>query len=64
MTVLSNYLGGSTETVAKGPMSDNSYLLYGYKWFSSATDARVAFTLARIMDSSGLITKVKSVAKL
>lgn len=51
-------LGGGTDTVAKGPLADDSYLLYGYKWFSSATDAQVAFTLARIMDSEESVTKV------
>lgn len=42
-------VAGGTETVAvKGP--DGRYRLYGYKFFSSATDANVALTLARIVD--------------
>ncbi len=36
------------------PACDN-YLLYGYKWFSSAIDAQVAFTLARIVDEKDSI---------
>ncbi len=38
-----------TETVAI-PQPDGSFTLHGYKWFSSATDADVALTLARIVD--------------
>jgi len=41
-----------TETVAV-PEEDGSYKLHGYKWFSSATDANVTFTLARVMNSCG-----------
>ncbi|GFT22053.1 hypothetical protein NPIL_529201, partial [Nephila pilipes] len=36
----------STETVAV-PEND-FYRLYGYKWFSSATDSNMALTLARV----------------
>ncbi|KAL5015901.1 hypothetical protein ScPMuIL_005490 [Solemya velum] len=47
--------GGSD--VAKGTetyaihQNDGSYGLYGYKWFSSATDADMTLTLARVLDS-------------
>lgn len=30
--------------------SDNHYKLYGYKWFSSATDSDMTITLARVLD--------------
>lgn len=42
-----------TETLAI-PQSDGSYKLYGYKWFTSATDSDVAVTLARIVDHNGI----------
>jgi len=41
-----------TETLAK-KQSDGTYKLYGYKWFTSATDADVSLTLARIIDEQG-----------
>jgi len=44
-----------TETVAV-KQSDGSYKLYGYKWFSSATDADVALTLARDCDERSYCT--------
>ena len=44
-----------TETVAV-KQSDGSYKLYGYKWFSSATDADMALTLARDYDERGYCT--------
>ena len=31
----------------------NRYSLYGYKWFSSATDADMTLTLARIQSPEG-----------
>lgn len=46
-------VAGGTETIAiVDPDSSNQYKLYGYKFFSSATDADVALTLARIVDPS------------
>ena len=48
---------GGTQTVAV-KQSDGSYKLYGYKWFSSATDADMALTLARICDERGRHTEV------
>ncbi|KAK7087897.1 acyl-CoA dehydrogenase family member 11-like [Littorina saxatilis] len=41
-----------TETVAVEE-GDGTYRLYGYKWFSSATDADMTFTLARVVDKDG-----------
>lgn len=41
-----------TETLAI-PQPDGSFRLHGYKWFSSATDADIALTLARIVDDKG-----------
>ncbi len=41
-----------TETVAV-MQNDGSYKLYGYKWFSSATDSDMTLTLARIVDKDG-----------
>lgn len=52
------YTGSGTSTIARDPLSNGSFKLYGYKWFSSAADAQMAFTLARIVDKEGLITKV------
>lgn len=40
-------VASGTETVAV-PQSDGSYRLHGYKWFSSATDANMTLTLARV----------------
>jgi len=48
-------VGSGTETIAVRQDEDN-YLLYGYKWFSSATDSDMSLTLARIADSGGNIT--------
>ncbi|KAL8615297.1 hypothetical protein ACOMHN_040287 [Nucella lapillus] len=46
-----------TETVAV-EQTDGSYRLYGYKWFSSATDADMTFTLARVVDKQGHTVEV------
>jgi len=43
-------VGQGTETLAV-PQQDGSYKLYGYKWFSSATDSDMTMTLARVVDS-------------
>ena len=48
---------GGTETLAV-KQSDDSYKLYGHKWFSSATDADTALTLARICSEDGQYTEV------
>ncbi|XP_013777963.2 acyl-CoA dehydrogenase family member 11-like isoform X2 [Limulus polyphemus] len=47
-------VAGGTETVAF-PQNDGTFRLFGYKWFSSATDANIALTLARIADSQGQV---------
>lgn len=41
------------------PDGGDRHRLYGYKWFSSATDADVAFTLARTVDDGGMVTQVE-----
>lgn len=46
-----------TETVAVA-QTDGSYKLHGFKWFTSATDADMTLTLARVQDSTGGITPV------
>lgn len=45
-------VANGTETIAV-PQPDGSYKLHGYKWFTSATDADMTLTLARVQDSSG-----------
>merc|ERR1719474_1035819 len=45
-------VGGGTETVAVYQHGDH-YKLYGYKWFSSATDSDMSLTLARVADQEG-----------
>jgi hypothetical protein len=42
-----------TETYAIHQKED-FYKLYGYKWFSSATDSDCAITLARVKDPNSL----------
>lgn len=46
-----------TETVAV-PQTDGSYKLHGFKWFTSATDADMTLTLARVQDGTGATTPV------
>ena len=43
-----------TATIAY-PQKDGSFKLNGYKWFTSATDADITFTLARIIDNKLVI---------
>lgn len=50
-----------TETVAV-PLTDGSYKLHGFKWFTSATDADVTLTLARVQDRRGTTTPVQQVS--
>ncbi|XP_037114115.1 acyl-CoA dehydrogenase family member 11-like [Syngnathus acus] len=45
-------VGSGTATMAV-PQSDGWYKLYGFKWFTSATDADMTLTLARVCDRSG-----------
>jgi alkylation response protein AidB-like acyl-CoA dehydrogenase len=39
---------------------DGTYKLSGYKWFSSATDAGMTLTLARVCDSGGNTLQVST----
>ncbi|XP_011614079.2 acyl-CoA dehydrogenase family member 11-like [Takifugu rubripes] len=48
-------VASGTETVAV-PQTDGSYKLHGFKWFTSATDADVTLTLARVQDRRGATT--------
>ena len=43
-----------TETLAV-PQPDGTFRLYGYKWFSSATDSDMTLTLARIVAEDGTV---------
>ncbi|XP_073527624.1 acyl-CoA dehydrogenase family member 11-like isoform X2 [Phyllobates terribilis] len=43
-----------TETVAHA-QGDGTYKLYGYKWFTSATDSDMSLTLGRVIDAQGHI---------
>jgi alkylation response protein AidB-like acyl-CoA dehydrogenase len=47
-----HFTGKGTATLAL-PSTDGQYDLYGYKWFTSATDSDMALTLARDTDASG-----------
>ncbi|KAK7934076.1 hypothetical protein WMY93_004972 [Mugilogobius chulae] len=47
-------VANGTETVAV-PQTDGSFKLYGYKWFTSATDADMTLTLARVQDPTGAL---------
>jgi len=49
-------VAGGTETLAY-EQPDGSYKLYGYKWFSSATDADITLTLARVVDKHGNVVR-------
>ena len=53
------YAANGTETLAI-PQNDGTYKLYGYKWFSSATDSDMSITLARIVNNSGQTVQVSS----
>ena len=52
-------VGGGCDTYAVHIEKDR-YRLHGYKWFSSAIDADVALTLARVVDKDGQATTVSS----
>ncbi|XP_066293808.1 acyl-CoA dehydrogenase family member 11-like [Branchiostoma lanceolatum] len=49
-------VANGTETLAV-PQDDGTHRLYGYKWFSSATDADMTLTLARVMDHTGEVVQ-------
>ncbi|XP_054466929.1 acyl-CoA dehydrogenase family member 11-like isoform X2 [Anoplopoma fimbria] len=48
-------VASGTETLAV-PQTDGSYKLHGFKWFTSATDADMTLTLARVQDRTGATT--------
>ncbi|XP_029960378.1 acyl-CoA dehydrogenase family member 11 [Salarias fasciatus] len=48
-------VASGTETVAV-PQTDGWYKLHGFKWFTSATDADMTLTLARVQDRTGATT--------
>ena len=50
-------LGNATQTRAIR-QEDGSFKLYGFKWFTSATDANMSMTLARIQDQNGNVEEV------
>ena len=56
-------VAASTETIAiPDPNFKDKYHLYGYKFFSSATDADIALALARTVDpSTGKTIPVKKI---
>ncbi|KAH9261822.1 hypothetical protein BASA81_000478 [Batrachochytrium salamandrivorans] len=47
-------VGQGTETIAR-KQPDGTYKLFGYKWFTSATDAHMSLALARIEDENGQV---------
>lgn len=47
-------VSAGTETEAY-LQSDFNYKLYGFKWFSSATDSDMTITLARVMDENNQV---------
>ncbi|RNA04176.1 acyl- dehydrogenase family member 11-like [Brachionus plicatilis] len=49
-------VSAGTETEAY-LQSDDNYKLYGFKWFSSATDSDMTVTLARVMDENSQPSK-------
>ena len=48
-------VSGATETVAVHQTED-VYSLHGYKWFSSATDSDISFTLARTNNNTSKLS--------
>ena len=51
--VLHIFVANGTETIAVPQGDGSTYRLFGYKWFSSATDADMTLTLARIQNPNG-----------
>ena len=60
---MAHFVANGTETLAI-PQPDGSYKLHGYKWFSSATDADMTFTLARVIGPDGKIIQVFRLSSL
>ncbi len=54
-------VGDGTHTIAR-LQADGSYKLYGFKWFTSATDAAITFTLARIEGPHGVVPGSKGLS--
>ena len=50
-------VGAATDTIAI-PSEDGGFRLHGYKWFSSATDSDMALPLARVNNSSRLLSLI------
>ncbi|XP_073257292.1 acyl-CoA dehydrogenase family member 11-like [Porites lutea] len=46
-------VANGTETIAVPQGDGSTYRLFGYKWFSSATDADITLTLARVQNPDG-----------
>ena len=57
-TQFNDIIATSTETVALFDNEQQCHRLYGYKWFTSATDANMSLTLARSFDEYGKLIKV------
>ena len=51
--VLHIFVANGTETIAVPQGDGSTYRLFGYKWFSSATDADITLTLARVQNPDG-----------
>ena len=54
-------VSGGTTTLAI-PSENNKYQLYGYKWFTSATDADMTLTLARYVVDGKPISEGKGLS--
>ncbi|XP_042711992.2 acyl-CoA dehydrogenase family member 11-like isoform X2 [Chrysemys picta bellii] len=52
-------VASGTEAVAR-EQPDGTYCLYGFKWFTSATDSDMTLTLARIMDTQGRVEQISA----
>ena len=59
MLIVLLLVANGTETVAV-PQQDGTYRLHGYKWFSSATDADMSLTLARVQNPDGSTVPVSN----
>ena len=66
MLIVLLFVANGTEIVAV-PQEDGTYRLHGYKWFdSSATDADMSLTLARVQNPDGstvLVSNLLAVTK-
>jgi hypothetical protein len=49
--------GTETFAISQSEENDRLYKLYGYKWFSSATDADMTITLARVCDQNNNVIR-------